>query len=49
MYILNIFGEGGGGVVRFVVCETPLDDWTNGGSADVFFTYGEYGFSSMGI
>ena len=42
-------GEGRGGVVWFSVCETPLDDWTNGISVDVFFTYGEYGFNSMGI
>ena len=27
--------------------ETPLDDWANGGPVDVFFMYGEYGFSSM--
>ena len=36
-------------MLRFSVCEAPLDDWANGSSADVFFTYGEYGFSSMGI
>ena len=33
----------------FNVCESPLDDWINGGSVDVFFTYGEYGLSSMWI
>ena len=26
---------------------TPFDDGANGGSADVFFTYSEYGYSSM--
>ena len=31
------------------VCEAPLDDWTNGVSVDVFFTNGDYGFSSMVI
>ena len=46
---MDFFGEGGEGVVWLSVCETPLDDWTNGGSVDVFFTYGEYDFSSMGI
>ena len=30
-------------------CEAPLDNWTNGGSVDVYSTYGEYGSSSMGI
>ena len=29
--------------------EAPLDYWANAGSFDVFFTYGEYGFSSMEI
>ena len=33
----------------FGMCEAPLDDWANGGSVDVFFTYGEYGFSSWGF
>ena len=33
----------------FSVCEAPSDDWANCGSVDVFFTYGEYGFSSIGI
>ena len=32
-----------------LVCEAPLDDWANGGFDDVFFTYGEDGFSSIGI
>ena len=31
------------------MCEVPLDDWANGGSVDVFFTYGEFCFSSMEI
>ena len=31
------------------MCEVPLDDKTNGGFVDVFFTYGEYGFNSIGI
>ena len=33
------------------MCGAPLDDWTNGGSVDVFFTYGYsygYGYSSLG-
>ena len=25
-----------------------LDDWFNGGYVDVLFTYGEFGFSSLG-
>ena len=29
------------------MCEAPLDDWGNDGSGGVFFTYGEYGFSSV--
>ena len=33
----------------FSVCEAPSDDWANCGFVDVFFTYGEYGFSSIGI
>ena len=33
------WGVGGGGVVWFSVCETPLDDWTNSGSVHVFFMY----------
>ena len=41
------WGEGDGGVVLFSVCETPLDDLTNGGSVDIFFTYGEYGFIAL--
>ena len=37
-------------MVLFSVCEAPLDDWANGGGfVDVFFTYGEYGSSSLGI
>ena len=28
--------------------EAPLDDRVNSGSVHVFFTYGEYGFSSTG-
>ena len=40
-----VWGKGGGRVVWLSVCEAPLDDWANGGS--VFFTYGEYGFSSV--
>ena len=39
--------EGEGGGVLFSVCETALDDWTNGGSVDVFFTYDEYGFIAL--
>ena len=31
------------------IYEVPLDDWANGGSLDVFYTYDEYGFSYMGI
>ena len=32
------------------MCRAPLDGWANnGGSVDVFFTYGEYSFSSMGV
>ena len=41
--------EGGGGMLVFSVCEAPSDDWANCGFVDVFFTYGEYGFSSIGI
>ena len=26
-----------------------LDDWANGGSVDVFFTYDEYGFIFWGV
>ena len=44
-----VWGKGGGGVVWYSVCETSLDDWANGGSVDLFFTYGEYGFSYMGV
>ena len=29
--------------------EVPLVNWANGGSVHVFFTYGEHGFSSIGI
>ena len=29
--------------------EAPLDYWANGGSVDLFFKYGEYGFRSMEI
>ena len=36
-------------MVRFSLCEAPLNDYANGGSADVFLTYREYGFSSMEI
>ena len=32
----------------YSVCGAPLDDWANSGSADIFFTCGEYGFGSMG-
>ena len=35
-------GLAGGGEKRavwFIMCEAPSDDWTNGGSVDVFFTY----------
>ena len=39
--------EGGGEFVWFSVLEAPLDDWADGGSVDVFFMYGEYGFSSV--
>ena len=28
------------------MCEVSLDGWANGGSVDVFFTYGEYRVSS---
>ena len=51
----HVWGTGGGGVVLFTVCEAPSDDWANGGSDcanganDVFFRYGDYGFSSTGI
>ena len=34
-------------MVLLSVCGAPLDDWANGGSADVFFTYGEYDLNSM--
>ena len=30
------------------VYEVPLDDWTND-DVDMFFTYGEYGFGSIGM
>ena len=33
--------------VEYLVYRAPLDDWASGGSVDVFFTYGKYGFSSM--
>ena len=49
MYLLDLFGERGGRMVWFSMCEAPLDEWTNGNSVDVFFTYGDFGFSSMGI
>ena len=38
-----------GEVVWFSACQVPLDDYANGGSVDVFFTYDEYDFSSLGI
>ena len=44
-----VWRKRGRGVVWFSVCEAPIDDWANGSSADVFFTAGKYGFSSMGI
>ena len=44
-----VYGNEWGRVVWFSVCEAPLDDYTNGGSVDLFFTYGKYGFSSMWI
>ena len=44
-----VLGKVEEGVVWFSVCEAPLDDWANGGFDDVFFTYGEDGFSSIGI
>ena len=51
VYLLNLFGQrgekGGCDLMHRNVCGATLDDWANGGSADVFFTYGEYGFSSM--
>ena len=31
------------------VCEVLLDDWAIDGSADVFFTFDEYCFSSVGF
>ena len=39
--------EGGEVVVWFRVCGAPWanNDWANFGSAEVFFTYGEYSFS----
>ena len=36
------------GLLWFSVCEALLDIWANGGPFDVFFTYGEYGFSYKG-
>ena len=33
-------GRRGEGAVSFSVCGAPLDDWANGSSVDVFFTYG---------
>ena len=47
--LLDLFREGERRVVWFQVCESLLDGWANGGSVDVFFTYGEYGLSSFGI
>ena len=51
VYFLNLFG--GRGVVLFskcvCVCEVLLDDWAIDGSADVFFTFDEYCFSSVGF
>ena len=41
-----VWGNRGGGVVGVSVPEVSLDNWANG---DVFFMYGEYGFSTMGI
>ena len=29
------------------MCESPLDDWSNGGCVDVLFTCGECGFSFL--
>ena len=45
--LLNLFGgrRRRGGVIY--VFGVPLNGWVNGGSGDVFFTHGEYGFSSM--
>ena len=58
VHLLGLFGDSGrkDGVIYCVcvcvcvcVCEAPLDDWPNGVSVDVFFTNGDYGFSSMVI
>ena len=43
-----VWGKRGEGLVWFSVREAPLDDWANGCLVDVFFTYTEYCFSSMG-
>ena len=42
-----VLGSGGEGVVWLSVCGVPLDDWANGGSADVLSLDGEYAFSSL--
>ena len=44
-----VWGKEGRGILVFSVGEAPLDDWANCGSVDVFFTCGEFGFSSTGI
>ena len=49
VYLLDMFGGRGEEEWCDLVCKTPLDDWANVGSADAFFAYGEYGFSSVGI
>ena len=42
VYLLNLFGQrgekGGCDLMHRNVCGATLDDWANGGSADVFFT-----------
>ena len=42
------WGKSREGAVWFSVYGASLDDWFNGGYVDVLFTYGEFGFSSLG-
>ena len=50
MYLLDLFEGSGEKGQCDLVCEASLDDWANGGYADVLLmlTCGECGFSSFG-
>ena len=51
VYLLDLLGGGDKGLLcfsdlaQFSVCAAPFDDWTNGGSVDVFLVF--HGFSSL--